>query len=51
MDDNEIESAKLMKTKSTQDVDKKDAQGKWQSLFSMFKEWKFQTGVAEASRM
>jgi len=51
MDDNEIESAKLMKTKSTQDVDKKDAQGKWQSLFSMFKEWKFQTGVAEASRL
>eukprot|EP01114_Cavostelium_apophysatum_P020914 TRINITY_DN714_c0_g1_i2.p1 TRINITY_DN714_c0_g1~~TRINITY_DN714_c0_g1_i2.p1 ORF type:complete len:156 (-),score=59.19 TRINITY_DN714_c0_g1_i2:85-552(-) len=42
---------KLMRTKSTQNVTHLPPQQKWQSLFKMYKEWKYQTNVAEASRL
>src|SRR5688500_4318259 len=42
---------RLMRTKSTSNVEQQSPQQKWGSLFKMFKEWKHQTTVAEGARM
>jgi len=45
------EDITLMRTKSTQNLEDKTPQEKWQGLFRMFKEWKHQKNVAEASQI
>lgn len=45
------EDVTLMRTKSTQNMEDKTPQEKWQGLFRMFKEWKHQKNVAEASQI
>jgi len=52
MDEAEINATeKLMRTSSTQSMKNMNAQQKWQGLFKMFKEWKYQTNVGQASRI
>jgi len=52
MDEDEINATeKLMRTQSTQSMKNMNAQQKWHGLFKMFKEWKYQTNVGQASRI
>ena len=41
----------FMKTSSTAAFEKQPPNEKWQSLYKMFKEWRFQKELAEAQRM
>jgi len=45
------EDVTLMRTKSTQNMEDKTPQEKWQGLFRMFQEWRHQKNVAEASQI
>ncbi len=51
MSEKEAEGETLMRTKSTQNMEGKNPKEKWQGLYRMFQEWKYQKAVTDASSM